>query len=265
MINILIIQILYQKTIPEIIEMWEAKGKESCNYGSKLDNYIKAVLTGTENDIKLFKLNNSYDYDTRLQGLCSSFDNFYKLVMKSGDMVFIDREKTVYYKINVIDPTSENSPNIDYYVKGRFDALFYNKRTGKWVIIDWKSSGTIDKVPTKYTDKFLGPMFKYPALNYYRYTNQLHFYKKTLLANYLPEGTKEDDVVIMIVNLPGKQIEESGQNYMTHLAGMKYDPILLDQIYTFAIQKKLLEPKPKEIITEEINQEEKSDNIENLF
>lgn len=255
----------YQKTISEIIEMWEAKGKDSCNYGSKLDDYIGAVLTGTENDIKLFKLNNSYDYDKRLQGLCSSFDNFYKLVMKSGDMVFIDRERTVYYKINVIDPTSENSPNIDYYVKGRFDALFYNKRTCKWVIIDWKSSGTIDKAPTKYTDKFLGPMFKYPALNYYRYTNQLHFYKKTLLANYLPEGTKEDDVVIMIVNLPGKQIEESGQNYMTHLAGMKYDPILLDQIYTFAIQKKLLEPKPKEIITEGINQEEKSDNIENLF
>ena len=108
-------------------------------------------------------------------------------------------------------------------------------------------------------------MCKYPALNYYRYTNQLHFYKKTLLENYLPEGTNPDDVVIMIVNLPGKVIEESGQDYMTHLAGMKYDPVLLDQIYTFAIQKKLLEKPEKKQETKEEVIIEKSDNIENLF
>ena len=259
----------YQMTVEQIIEKWSAKGKESCHYGSMLDDYIGTILKGNDNDLRLYKLNNAYDYDERLQGLCKSFDDFYKLVMKSGDMEFVDRERDVYLKVSVPDPSSDDfgmdGKFIEYYVKGRFDALFYNKRTNKWVVIDWKSSGSIDKTPGQYTGKFLGPMFKWPELNYYRYTNQLHFYKKALLENYLPKDTKADDVVVMIVNLPGKIIKESGQNYMTHLAGMPYDPILLDNIFKFAITKQLLsEPKQQE----ETNVEEiveTSDNVENLF
>ena len=259
----------YQKSIQEIIDMWQAKGADSRHYGSLLDDYIGLRLNDKTpegqiyGELLLWKMDNNFDNDDRLKGLAKSFDDFYSLMSKSGDTIFIDREKTVYYKIEVENPISEGK--IEYYVKGRFDALFYNKRTNKWIIIDWKSSGSIDKVPTRYTEKFLGPMCKYPALNYYRYTNQLHFYKKTLLENYLPEGTNPDDVVIMIVNLPGKVIEESGQDYMTHLAGMKYDPILLDQIYTFAIQKKLLEKPEKKQETKEEAIIEQSDNIENLF
>lgn len=254
----------YHMTIEQIIEKWSAKGAESCHYGSLLDDYIGTILTGNDNDLRLYKLDNAYDYDERLHGLCDSFDNFYKLIMKSGDMEFIDREKDVYLKAEVINP--KTNLLTEYYIKGRFDALFYNKRTNKWVVIDWKSSGSIDKVPTKWTNKFLGPMFKWPELNYYRYTNQLHFYKKALLKNYLPEGTKEDDVVVMIVNLPGKIIQESGQNYMTHLAGMSYNSELLDEIFKFAMTKKLLTgPERKETQAEEIIIEEKSDNVENLF
>ena len=255
----------YHKTVEEIINMWENKGAESCRYGSLLDDYIGTILTGNDNDLRLYKLDNSYDYDERLHSLCDSFDHFYSLVMKSGDMVFVDREKTIYYKIQVKNPLNENE-TLEYYVKGRFDALFYNKRTHKWVIIDWKSSGSIDKVPTKYTGKFLGPMFRYPSLNWYRYTNQLHFYKLSLIENYLPAGTKEEDIVVMIVNLPGKIVQESGQDYMTHLAGMEYNPQLLKDIFTFAIIKKLLQnnSKHKEELKENII-EEQSDNIENIF
>lgn len=254
----------YQMSVKQIIESWTAKGAESCRYGSLLDNYIGTILTGTENELKLFKLDNSFDYDERLRGLCESFDNFYSLMMKSGDVVFIDREKDVYLKTKIINPLTNESQ--EYYIKGRFDALFYNTRTNKWIIIDWKSSGSIDKIPNKYTGKFLGPMFKYPELNYYRYTNQLHFYKKALLENYLPKETKADDIVVMIVNLPGKIIQESGQNYMTHLAGMAYDSLLLDTIFDFAIKKKILSEadKNKEEQKEEIIIE-KSDNVENIF
>ena len=253
----------YQMSVEQIIEKWSAKGAESCRYGSMLDDYIGTVLTGNENDLRLYKLDNAYDYDARLHGLCDSFDNFYKLVMKSGDMVFVDREKDVYLKVIVAHPIT--GENIEYYVKGRFDALFYNKRTHKWVVIDWKSSGSIDKVPNKYTGKFMGPMFKWPELNYYRYTNQLHFYKKALLENYLPKGTGADDIVVMIVNLPGKIIKESGQNYMTHLAGMPYDSLLLDSIFQFAISKKILEQPKQEQKTKEKEIIETSDNVENLF
>ncbi len=259
----------YQMTVEQIIDKWSSKGAESRRYGSMLDDYIGTILTGTENDIKLFKMDNAYDYDERIHGLCDSFDHFYELMMSSGDVEFIDREKTVYLKVRIPNPYTDNfafdGEYIDYYVKGRFDALFYNKRTHKWILIDWKSSGSIDKVPSKYTDNFLGPMFKYPELNYYRYTNQLHFYKKALLENYLPEGTKEEDIVVMIVNLPGKLIKESGKDYMTHLAGMKYDPTLIDNILKFGITRNLLTAKKK---TEETKEEviiEQSDNIENIF
>lgn len=255
----------YHMTVEQIIEKWSNKGSESCRYGSMLDDYIGIILTGTDNDMKLYKLDNAYDYDERLKGLCDSFDNFYALMMKSGDVEFIDRERTVYLKTTITN--SQTSTQEDYYVKGRFDALFYNKRTNKYIIIDWKSSGSIDKVPSKYTGKFLGPMYQYPELNYYRYTNQLHFYKKALLEGYLPKGTQEDDVVVMIVNLPGKLIKESGQNYMTHLAGMKYDSFLLDRIFNFGIQKKILETKMenKSDNKEEPQIVEKSDDVTNLF
>ena len=69
----------------------------------------------------------------------------------------------------------------------------------------------------------------------------------------------------MIVNLPGKIIQESGQNYMTHLAGMPYDPILLDNIFNFAMTKKLLSQPKQEETNEEEQIVEQSDNVENLF
>lgn len=254
----------YHMTVEQIIEKWSDKGAESRHYGSMLDDYIGNILTGTENDLKLFKLNNAYDYDNRLHGLCDSFDTFYRLMSKSGDMEFVDRERDVYLKTSMIDP-NDNTKTIEFYIKGRFDALFYNKRTHKWIIIDWKSSGSVDKVPDRYTDKFLGPMYRWPALNYYRYTNQLHFYKNALLENYLPKGTTPDDVVVMIVNLPGKIIPESGQNYMTHTAGLRYDPMLLDSIYKFAMMKKLLEAPKKEEQKEDDVIVEQSDDVENLF
>ena len=265
----------YQKTVEEIIDMWESKGATSRRYGSMLDDYIGLNLKptissdGINRELMLWKMNNDYVNDERLHNLCDSFDNFYTLLSKSGDTVFIDRERTLYYKIKVTNPLTNEL--VDYYVKGRFDALFYNKRTNKWIVIDWKSSGTIDKVPDKWTNKFLGPMNKYPALNYYSYTNQLHFYKKALIeSKYLPEGTTEDDVIIMIVNLPGKICEGSGTNFETHTAAMKYDSELMDKIFTFAIQKDLITPKdnPKTINENKekpIENNTEQNNLDNIF
>ena len=222
----------YQLSVQEIIDKWSAKGAESCRYGSLLDDYIGLNLNKNENELELWKLDNGYDWDERLLAHCNSFDAFYEIVNKSGDMEFIDREKTVYYKVG------------DYYIKGRFDALFRNKKTGKWIIIDWKSSGTIDKVPNQWTKKLFGPAMKFPALNYYIYTIQLHFYKKTLIENYLPEGTTEDDVIVMIVNLPNHIIESTGKLFETHNEAFKYDSKFMDQLFTFGIRKKELLKKP---------------------
>ena len=186
---------------------------------------------------------------------------------KSGDTEFIDREKYLYLKIT---SQNENVGEEVFYLYGRFDALFRNKRTGKYILIDWKSSGTIDKVPTKWTKKMLGPMFKYPQLNWYRYTLQLYFYKQALIeSGYVPVDTKPEDIVVMIVNLPGKEIPECGQNFQIHQGAIPYNPSLQNEFYKFAIQKFMIleSQKKKEEVKEELNNIEnnKEENLENLF
>lgn len=260
----------YHMTAEQIREAWSAKGATSTHYGSLLDDYIGCILTGNENDLRLFKLDNGYDYDERLHGLCDSFDNFYSVLSKSGDTEFIDREKYLYLKVK--NPFhNEEGQNEYMYMYGRFDALFRNKRTGKYILIDWKSSGTVDKVADKWTKKMLGPMFKYPQLNWYQYTLQLYFYKQALLnSDYLPEGTSPDDIVVMIVNLPGKIIEGCGQNYQIHQGAIPYNETELNNFYEFAIKKYILleaEKKEKEEHKEEVKQETNNDNnnLEDLF
>jgi len=264
----------YQKTKQEIIDMWEAKGADSRHYGSMLDDYIGLNLNKKDIELKLFKLDNDYDNDKRLHGLCDSFDAFYSVLSSSGDTIFVDRERSVYHKVSIPNPDDETK-TLEYYVKGRFDALFYNKRTNKWIVIDWKSSGSIDKVPTKWTKKLLGPMNKFPALNYYTYTTQLYFYKKTLVdEGYLPKGTTYDDVIVMIVNLPGKIIEECGRNFMTHQAAYKYDSDLLERLFKFGVQKDYITKKIKVDTSKEENENEEiiqententNDNLINIF
>lgn len=221
----------YQMTKEQILDAWAQKGATSTHYGQLLDDYIGFnLLDEDKNKIEIWKLDNNYDYDERLKGICESFDNMYGQMSASGDVKFVAREQTVYYKI----------PTVNCYIKGRFDALFYNERLNKWIIDDWKSSGSVDKIGNRWTKKLFGPMCKFPALNWYTYTLQTHFYKKALLeGNYLPDETQNDDVVTLIVQLPGAMMA-NGQNYEIHKQAFIYDSDLLDKVFMFAYRKKQL-------------------------
>lgn len=217
----------YQMSINEIMEKWVAKGAESCKYGSLLDNYIGMILNNAdETDIELFKLD--YESDERLNGLVSSFDSFVEEILKTHkNLEYVTREQTLYYKI------SEGN-----YIKGRFDALFYNKDNGHYVIVDWKSSGTVDKKPTPWTGKLLGPAKDLLALNYNTYTIQVYFYKTALeQMGYIPEGSIVDCI---IVQLPGHIISENNKNYCVHNPAFKYDKTYMDNIFNYAIKKQML-------------------------
>ena len=216
----------YHLSKEEIKKIWEDKGAASRAYGSLLDDYIGIKLTGTESELEMYNLDNDVDGDERLRGLISSFENFWSILSKSGDMEFITREKTLYYNIN------------NYNIKGRFDALFRNKRTGKWVIIDWKSSKSIDT--KNQFQKLLGPVKMYDDCNYVTYTLQGYFYKTALIySGYLPEGTSEDDVEFLIVQLPGFDVD-NGKNFKIYKPALLYDKELMDRIFDFAIKKNLL-------------------------
>lgn len=215
----------YQKTKEEILNMWEAKGAASRKYGCLLDDYIGVVLEGDEDDLEMYNLDNDVDGDTRLNGLVRSFTDFKEYVLsKFPGLEYVGRERTMYYDMG------------NFLLKGRFDALFYDNDRKKWIIVDWKSSGTIDKTPNQWTKNLLGPARVFPALNWYTYTIQTYFYKTALLTHYLPEGTDPDDIEVWIVNLPGTE-NERGNWFGVHLAAFKYDKELLDNIFNFAFKK----------------------------
>lgn len=218
----------YHKTVDEIIDMWEAKGADSLHYGRLSDQYIETRLTKSDNDLELWKLDNNYDYDDRLKNNCSSFDNFYNLFNKKYQ--FIDREQTVYLM----------SPNKDFLIKGRYDARWMNTDNGNHLIIDWKTSGTIDKTPTRWTGKLLGPASIYPNLNWYIYTMQVYFYKYALLHTYLPEGTDENSIDVAIVDLPGQILESTGKNWEYATPAFQYDEQFMERLFEFGMRKKML-------------------------
>ena len=230
----------YQMTAEAIQAMWTKSGDDSKHYGRLLDNYIGLLVESNFEDsrqIQKFILDNDADNDERLKGLMTNFDLFRNNTNIFDKFEFVTREKTVYYRlINPLFDENDLFPLNKYiYVKGRFDALLQHKKSGKWLIIDWKSSGEIDKSPKPWTKKMFGPAKDFWALNWYSYTLQCHFYKKALLeSEYLPEGTKPEDVAIKIVQIPWNN------KYNVESEAFQYDSELMDKIFKFAWKKKNL-------------------------
>lgn len=210
----------YQMTKEQILESWSEKAAISRQYGSQLDDYIGCRLTATPEDVELFKLD-YVDGDERMEGHCSAFDKFYNEKVATGKLEFIDREQYLYYPIEV--------DGEQWWVRGRFDALFYNTETNHYVIIDWKSNGEIETVPTKWTKKLLGPAKCLYALSGVKYTTQVFFYKMSLEAQQ-----NNETVDVAIINLPAfpkNTINAIGAQY-------KYDKTLMESILRYAIKKK---------------------------
>lgn len=218
----------YKMTVEQIIEKWEAKAATSRQYGSMLDEYIGYNLNKDQDGLEMFNLDYDRDGDERLNNICDSFDNFVNDYLKSRpELTFVTREQMLYYQI----------PGTDQYIRGRFDALFYNTITNRFLIVDWKTSAEIPHVPGQWTGKLLGPAKELFDMDWYTYTIQVYFYKTALENGYLPEGVKVD---CAIVQLPGHIIEESNTNFMVHIPAFNYDKDLLDKIFVFAHKKNIL-------------------------
>lgn len=223
----------YGKTKEQILRMWDDKAEESRGYGKKLDSFIGESLTGDETSRELWALDNDREADARLDGICRSFEDFMHDMLEKEYMEFVCREKDVYLPLDGVT------------VKGRLDALFRNTRTGRWIVIDWKSSDHIDKVPGRFTGRLLGPASQLYDLDNVRYTIQTHFYKMALLRSYLPEGTKPEDVATLVVDLGGHAYD-GGVMYDICGNAMPYDEELLTRIFTYAHKKHVLLKKKEQ-------------------
>ena len=221
----------YQMTIEQIIESWNAKGRESMHYGQLNDLYIKTVLEGDDTDMQLFLLDNDIESDVRLANQVTAFNEYIESIKDSEK--FIAREKPLYLNI-------ENN-----LINGRFDALFYDSKRGKYIIKDWKITANIETEPNKWTEKLLGPAKVLDALSWNIYTLQVYFYKKALLeSGYLPDGTDESDVEVQIVNLGVDG--ENGKKYKVFGPAFAYSTDLLNRVYKYgALRASLIALKKK--------------------
>lgn len=218
----------YQMTVEQIMSKWKAKGAESLRYGKLNDEYIGIVLEGSETDKELFVINNDPISDERLAKQIESFDSYIDYIKDKEH--YLCREQTVYLDMG------------DFYVKGRFDALFESTINGDLIIKDWKTSGTVDTTANQWTGNLLGPAKIFPALNHYVYTTQLYFYKYAILKHY--GGSNYEHINVKIVNFPGKPFDD-GKLFKEYDSAYPFDTEYLDKVFEFAYKKNLILNKKK--------------------
>lgn len=211
----------YKMPVEQIIESWEKKGHESRMYGSLVDSYIGTYLN-YPTDVDSWKLDNNYDYDPRIQGLCEGFDQFYNIISNKTDYKYVCREEKLYIKSN----------KTDEWINGRFDCLFYSEKLNKFLVIDWKTSGSIDK-ENKW-EKMFGPLYDKDACNFNEYTIQLQMYKKALSEVYELASPENIDVYLCQFSI---EPNETGTHFLLYKQGFEYDSKLLDNVIEFAYKK----------------------------
>ena len=218
----------YGMSAEDIIAMWDEKAEVSRMYGMKLDEYAECVYNGDAQKTSLWKLDNNFDYDERLQGLCKGFDEFYAEITAMG-FQFIGREIPVY--VQHIRPDTVNL------VTGRLDAVFYHPGRNKYLIVDWKTTDSI-KMHAMRAKKMKGPAFHYEECDMSKYSIQLFIYKHALIDTY--NITDERNITVCVINLRREKDEYTGKHFLVCPTNIPYEPQILDDIVDFAIRKREL-------------------------
>jgi hypothetical protein len=150
------------KTIKEILDMWETKGKESRDLGTALHKKIENYYQG-------FTLNES--------------DESFKLFKMFAEKIKLEPYRTEW---TVYDWEHKIAGTID----------FVDYQNGEYIIYDWKRSDKIinNGMPikiSKYEEKGNYPLEHLDNTPYYHYALQLSLYKYILEKNY---GMKISDL-----------------------------------------------------------------------
>lgn len=143
-------------TKENILNKWESEKKLACLLGTRLHLLIEEYFNNIHLHIEKELLPVEFQY----------FQRF--INSKSIDYLVPYRTEWIVY-------------DTDLNLAGSIDMCFYNKKTDKYVLYDWKRSKEIKKNAKEY---LLEPLSNLQNCNYVTYSLQLNMYKFLLEKNY---------------------------------------------------------------------------------
>ena len=217
--------IYYQKSIDEILDMWDVKAESSKRMGNLVDDFIGLEYSHWDHeDKKSTELaENLYEsagpiIKRKYQGIRAVLSEF-----KKNRLHFECRELPLYlpyiYKKKI------------YLINGRFDAIF--STDSQLLIVDWKNSEEI-KESNKW-QKMFGPLKDYDDCDLIKFTVQVYMYIYILKETYgitLPMSS-------CIVQFPGQQ----DFYYKIFKPGFEYSPELMKKIIEYSIETRIKSQK----------------------
>lgn len=222
--------IYYQKSIEEIIEMWEAKGDKAKAMGNLVDDFVGIEY---DNWDKLFENDNQISkyLEDEDPVMCRKYNGVHRVLQefKKNGLSFETRELPLYLKYPYKRKT--------WLINGRFDAIFSNAQ--QILIVDWKNSEDIkEKNPWQ---KMLGPCKEFDDCDWYKFTIQVYMYIYILRWAY----NIKIPMSACIVQFPGQK----DYYYKIFKPAFDYSDELMKKIIEYAIDqriKKIKEEKKKD-------------------
>lgn len=175
--------VYYQKTVEDILKMWETKSNLGKSSGISLDDFIGSVLNGD-----LEQQNRLYEgcTDEKIKSKFDTFKALYEKEFLANGFEFVCREGVLY--------------DDKHKWKGRYDAIFIKANT--IILIDWKNN---EKITTDNVyQNMRGAMYRYPSSDLNGYTIQLYLYKYALRKIF---GFEDVDIKTIICRIGAGEYE----------------------------------------------------------
>ena len=207
--------------VNEILTQWHDKANESKHYGRLLDEYTDLLFNKKDNDLELWKLNNNFNNDNRLNNYCKGVEQFIDFIILNTNYYYVGREIPIFYE-------NKNEDKIN----GRLDFLLYDDNTDSYIIIDWKTTENIT-IKNNYNKHLLGPAYMLDECDMNLYTIQLFIYKLALVNTY--KLTTANKISTYVCNL----LRNSDNNiyYKLYKPNFVYNENLLNKFIEYGNNK----------------------------
>ena len=158
----------------ELKAEWDANRDASCRFGTRVHSLCEDIL-----------LNRQPRVDAENEKEKFVFENGRKVAEKfKATIDILDVEKIVF------------NPFLYKPIAGTIDLLGRSRKDGSILILDWKTSKTIDR-DNRWNKFGLDPIRHIPDLNYWHYSLQLSLYQYLLvLGKYVPKNSNFKRAII---------------------------------------------------------------------